>query len=67
MISKVSKYICDRCGKEQFIKDDTEFPHCYLTLNGNRYDLCQDCYDALGVAVNNFMHELNCQKENEDD
>ena len=37
-------YTCDRCGCE--IKDN-DFDYCIIDCDGNRIDLCEDCYEKL--------------------
>lgn len=42
-------YTCDRCGCE--IKDN-DFDYCIVDCDGNRIDLCEDCYEKLQEFLN---------------
>ena len=63
------KFICDRCGAEEFCELDIngEFKYgCSFHVFSLKDDthLCADCHDKMNRLIETFMNE---KKENADD
>ena len=57
------KFICDRCGKEEFCELDVngEFKHGCSFHNCSLRDdthLCDDCHKELNRIIKDYMKEL---------
>ena len=66
------KYICDRCGKEEYIENDIpKFEVAFVDMKGLfetptsvKGQVCYRCYKDFYDIAGNFFDEVNKEREN---